>query len=348
MNQDQIFMKRCLELAALGWPKCRPNPMVGCVIVHKGKIIGEGYHQKYGGPHAEVNAINAVVDKAILAKSTLYVSLEPCAHHGKTPPCSDFIVQHKLERVVIATTDTFSEVRGKGIKRLKDAGIKVDVGFLENEARNLNKRFFCIHEKNRPYVILKWAESKDGFIDKLRTSNESSSEKITGPIVQQLVHQWRAEEQSILVGGNTVRLDNSQLNVRQAHGPNPLRIIISAENNIPESSLILIDGQATLIFNSKLNLQKDNLEWIKWEFNENWIEKILIHLAERDVQSIFIEGGKNILDQFIASSQWDEIRRFIADKPLINGITAPKIEHHCSKEKTIGSTSLKMYYNKYD
>ncbi len=245
-------MHRCLELASMGWPRCKNNPMVGSVIVNDGQIIGEGYHQKHGEDHAEVVAIKSVTDKKLLCESTLYVNLEPCSHFGKTPPCADLIIKMGIPRVVIAAKDTTSNVSGKGIERMRKAGIEVKLGLMEKEARALNKRFFCFNEKKRPYIILKWAESEDGFMDKHRTTDAQKPSKISGTLVQQMVHQWRSEEESIMIGGNTLRLDNPQLNVRQVKGRNPLRLIISPSGDLPKDSLVFIDGQPTVVFSSAI------------------------------------------------------------------------------------------------
>jgi diaminohydroxyphosphoribosylaminopyrimidine deaminase/5-amino-6-(5-phosphoribosylamino)uracil reductase len=224
-----IFMKRCLELASKAEGMTYPNPMVGSVIVHEGKIIGEGFHLKAGGPHAEVNAINSVSDKSKLKDSTLYVNLEPCSHFGKTPPCADLIIANSVPRVVIGTLDTSEKVSGQGLSRLKNAGCEVITGVLEKECRRLNRRFFTFHEKNRPYITLKWAQSADGYLDMIRTSDQNTGPNwITGNPERVLVHRWRAGEQAILVGAGTLRVDNPKLNVREWTGNNPLRLVLSS------------------------------------------------------------------------------------------------------------------------
>jgi len=345
MNNRDIYMQRCLDLAKLGWPKCRPNPMVGSVIVYNRKIIGEGYHKAYGEGHAEVMAIGSVKDKSLLSQSTLYVNLEPCSHFGKTPPCADLIIEHKIPKVVIGTTDTTSKVAGKGIERLKAAGVDVTVDVLQKEARELNKRFLTFHEKKRPYIILKWAESSDGFIDKVRSSRDELPAKITGPLSQQLVHQWRAEEESILVGGNTVRLDNPQLNVRVTKGRNPLRIVISKEANIPEDSLLLIDGQPTLIYNKNIIKEENNLEYASIDFSEDWIKNLLVDLHGRGIQSILVEGGAMIHSAFLASNEWDEVRKLSSRKTLNEGIAAPAFSGIPLHTQEQGGDRLDLYFN---
>ena len=252
-------MKRCLELARLGIHQAAPNPMVGSVIVHKGEIIGEGYHRKCGEAHAEVNAINSVKDKSLLKEATIYVSLEPCAHFGKTPPCSDLIVQHQIPHVVIATVDPFAKVKGKGIEKLEAAGCKVEVGILEKEAQALNKRFFTFHNHKRPYVILKWAQSPDGFIDKKRTNNAEKPTPVSNKAVKKWVHNIRTEEASILVGKNTAYLDNPMLNARLVDGPSPIRITIDKGLALPKDLNLFDQSIPTIVFNVKKDEEKENL-----------------------------------------------------------------------------------------
>jgi diaminohydroxyphosphoribosylaminopyrimidine deaminase/5-amino-6-(5-phosphoribosylamino)uracil reductase len=255
MNFDEKYMLRCLELAKDGFGNVAPNPMVGCVIVCEGKIIGEGYHQEYGKAHAEVNAIHSVRDKSLLQKSTLYVNLEPCAHFGKTPPCANLIVEHNIPRVVIGCVDSYSEVSGKGIEKLRNAGIEVTVGILENESLELNKRFFTFHNKKRPYVILKWAETQDGFIDvdrPLDKSRDTTADNwITSPLSKQLVHKWRSEEAAIMVGTTTVLNDNPQLNVREWKGKNPTRIVIDLQDRLPQTLHVFDKSIPTVSFFAK-------------------------------------------------------------------------------------------------
>jgi len=240
MSTSQLFMQRCLDLALLGIGDVAPNPMVGCVIVHEGIVIGEGYHEKYGGPHAEVNAILSVKNPELLAHSTLYVSLEPCAHFGKTPPCSDLIIKNQIPKVVIGTVDPFAEVSGKGIERMRKSGIEVEVGVLEKKCRNLNRRFFTFHEKKRPYIILKWAQTLDGFIDTDRTETQHPT-WITNALSKRLVHKQRSEESAILIGTNTAEYDNPALTVREWTGSQPIRMVIDRLGRL-DSSLQIFDG----------------------------------------------------------------------------------------------------------
>lgn len=325
MHSDIQYMQRCLELAQLGLGKVAPNPMVGAVIVYNDKIIGEGYHQKYGEAHAEVNAVNSVDDKSVLKESTIYVSLEPCSHHGKTPPCADLLVKHQFKKVVIACTDTFSEVSGKGIQRLKDAGIEVIVGTLEHAARELNKRFFTFHEQKRPYVILKWAQTLDGFIDKKRIENETGINWITSPSTKQIVHQWRAEETAILVGKNTVLNDNPSLTVREVNGKNPLRIVLDSNLELEEKNFAVFNDEApTLHLNTLKSWSKGSNNSIKIEnMHPETILDTLYHLS---IQSVIIEGGKSILQSFIDSKLWDEARVLTGNTHFSDGISAPLID----------------------
>lgn len=323
MQNDEIFMQRCIELARLGKGNVAPNPMVGAVIVIDNKIIGEGYHQKYGEAHAEVNAINAIKDASVLKNATIYVSLEPCAHFGKTPPCADLLVQHQFKRVVIGCLDTFSEVSGKGIKKLQDAGIEFAVGVLEKDCRNLNKRFFTFHEKKRPYVILKWAQTKDGFIDKIRETNSPEINWISSIETKSLVHKWRSEEQSILVGKNTVIADNPSLTVREVTGKNPIRVILDSHLTIPKTIAVFNGEAPTLVLNLEKNEEKGNTKWIKLE-NSN-PQSILDTLYQNSIQSVLIEGGAKILNSFIEAELWDEARIIIGDTYFHNGVKAPII-----------------------
>jgi diaminohydroxyphosphoribosylaminopyrimidine deaminase/5-amino-6-(5-phosphoribosylamino)uracil reductase len=339
-------MKRCLELAQTGAGSVSPNPMVGCVIVHNNNIIGEGYHEKYGEPHAEVNAINAVKNTALLAESTLYVSLEPCAHFGLTPPCSDLIIEKKIPQVVIGTIDSFAKVAGKGIERMLKAGIEVQLGVKENECREINKRFFTFHEKRRPFVILKWAETNDGFIDSDRSENELGKPNwITGEKALLRVHQMRAVEDAILVGTNTALNDNPSLTVRHCEGRNPVRIVIDNHLRLPES-LNLFDGTVkTFVFNSIKNEETENIEFIKIDFDKRLIQHILKNLYQRNIQSLIVEGGKLLLDSFITAGLWDEAFRFIGNKDFKNGIEAPNISGNPVFSETIDNDSLFIYKN---
>jgi diaminohydroxyphosphoribosylaminopyrimidine deaminase / 5-amino-6-(5-phosphoribosylamino)uracil reductase len=334
------YMKRCLELAMQGMSNVAPNPMVGCVIVYDGKIIGEGYHKQYGSAHAEVNAINSVIDKSLLSKAILYVNLEPCSHSGKTPPCTDLLIQHKIKEVVISNTDPNPLVSGNGIKKLTDAGIKISQGILEREGNSLNKRFFTFHQKKRPYIILKWAKSKDGFIGKQR-------EKIwiSDIISKTLVHKWRAEEQAILIGHNTAINDNPSLNVRHWKGKNPIRIILDKNNSLPRNLTIFNGQQETIIFNEIKAERESSIEYIKTRFSENLLDDIMHQLYKRNILSVIIEGGGKTLKQFIDNGVWDEARVFTSEKNMSTGIPAPVINSKCIRSEKSGSDILEIFYN---
>ena len=330
-------MQVCIDLALKGFPLAMPNPLVGCVIVHKHKIIGQGYHKQYGSHHAEVNAIGNVENKDLLKESTLYVSLEPCAHHGKTPPCADLIIKHKIPKVVIGSLDTFSEVNGKGIERLRSAGVEVITSVLEDECREINRRFFTFHEKKRPYIILKWAQTSDGFIAPLDQKEPlwiSSSESKT------LVHQWRSQEQSILVGRKTAFLDNPQLTTREFEGKNPIRIVLDKNLNLPKSLAIFNDEAPTLIVNDSLSSECH----IQVDF-ENLLPSLLDKLYESNIQSVIVEGGSQTLNTFINSNSWDEARIFTSKKTLEEGIQSPVIERVISKSVIIGGDKLNYIFN---
>lgn len=316
-------MSRCLQLAELGAGYVAPNPMVGAVLVYEDEIIGEGYHQKYGEAHAEVNCINSISEqhKNLLEKSTLYVSLEPCSHYGKTPPCADLIIKNKIKKVVIGCKDIYKEVAGTGIQKLQNAGVEVAVGILEKECTQLNIRFFTFHNQFRPYIILKWAQSansKIGTVEKrIQISNDFSN---------RIVHKWRSEEASILVGTTTALQDDPLLTTRLWNGKNAIRIVIDKNLNLPSSLKIFNGDSKTLIYNLKKNSTEDNLVYIKLE-KENFIDQILQSLFEMNIQSVMVEGGSNTLQRFIASGLWDEAR-VIANKELIieNGIAAPEMK----------------------
>lgn len=346
MDANERYMFRCLELAKFGAGSVAPNPMVGCVIVYQNKIIGEGYHQKYGEVHAEVNAINSVSNQELLKESTLYVSLEPCAHHGLTPPCSDLIVEKQIPKVVIGTIDSFAEVAGKGIEKFKKAGINVTVGVLKKECRKLNKRFFTFYEKKRPYVILKWAQTLDGFIDIDRIENEFGEPTwITGELALRRVHKLRAEEDAIIVGTNTALKDNPSLTVRHCKGKNPTRIILDRKLRLP-GNLNLFDGSViTLVFNSAKNKKEGNTSFIKIDFSKNIIPQILEELYNRKIQSLIVEGGKQLLESFIRAELWDEALVFEGNKKFQKGIHAPEISGKIVTTETLNSDKLIIFKN---
>ncbi len=340
MQNEEFFMQRCIELASKTMGCASPNPMVGSVIVYNNKIIGEGYHEKYGSHHAEVNAINSVKDKSLLSKSTLYVNLEPCAHFGKTPPCSDLIIQNKIPEVVIGCVDTFSEVSGKGIERMRSVGIDVKVGVLENESRELNKRFFTFHEKKRPYIILKWAESKDGFI---APKNQTKPFWMTSSESKKLAHKWRAEEDAILVGRITAEKDNPSLTVREVEGSNPIRIIIDKDLKLSADFNLFNNDAKTIVFNQLKSEENNSNNYIKINFH-NLTKNILQELHKQNIQSIIIEGGTKTLQSFIDKNLWDEARIFTTKKTLTEGVKPPTIEGEIISEDETGGDRFKILY----
>ncbi len=323
MDIDELFMQRCLDLASNGKQDVAPNPMVGAVIVHQGEIIGEGYHEFYGGPHAEVNAVNSVKDPSLLKESTIYVSLEPCAHFGKTAPCVDLLVERQFKRVVIGCLDPHDQVAGKGVEKLKNNHIEVQVGVLEDACQQLNKRFFRFHQKQRPYVILKWAETLDGFVDRIRNSEERKINWISAPETKVLVHQWRSEEQAILVGWKTINNDNPSLTVREIAGRNPIRVVLDAELKANPNSTIFIDGGKTIILNLVKNEIVGNVEFIKLESLNT--SAILDALYQLKIISVFVEGGSSTLHHFIVDENWDEARVIVGKNRFEDGVKAPKI-----------------------
>ncbi|MDR0333464.1 MAG: bifunctional diaminohydroxyphosphoribosylaminopyrimidine deaminase/5-amino-6-(5-phosphoribosylamino)uracil reductase RibD [Dysgonamonadaceae bacterium] len=330
MSLDNIYIRRCFQLARKGEGFTRPNPMVGAVVVYNDKIIGEGYHRKFGEVHAEVNAINAVKNSSLLPKSTLYVSLEPCSHYGKTPPCAELIVSKKIPRVVIAVSDPNPKVSSKGIQMLRDNGVEVTVGILENEAHELNKAFFTNQIHRRPYIILKWAQSSDGFIDIERTSREEKPPtRISNDLTSVLAHKLRTEIQAIMVGTRTAFLDNPQLTARKWFGENPTRIVIDRENKLP-ADLAIFDGIAptivfTDIFTNNL-IKKESITYIPIDFSQNVEEQIIHQLYERKICSLLVEGGTKTISSFIEKNLWDEAFVEISDTPLHNGIKVPEIQ----------------------
>ncbi len=349
MNTDELYIKRCLELAKKGIGTARPNPSVGAVVVVDGLIVGEGFTSSYGGSHAEVNAIAAVKDKSILQKATIYVTLEPCSHFGKTPPCADLIVKHKIPNVVIGCIDTNSQVAGKGVKRLLDAGCNVKVGVLENECLEQHKRFFTVQNKKRPYIILKWAETQDGFIAPV-SKEENRPVWISNAVSKQLVHKWRSEEHAILVGTNTAVADNPKLDVRNWSGNKPVRVVLDKSLRIP-LKYSLFDGsvKTIVLVDSKSLIKKEVLENVVYkiiDYEEDVAEQICTVLFNENIQSVFIEGGKETLQTFIKKGLWDEARVFIGDVFFEEGIKAPVLEkEELVEEKGLGGTKLCSYVN---
>lgn len=345
MSADEKYIQRCLQLAEQGRAHVSPNPMVGAVLVFDEQIIGEGWHQKYGWPHAEVNCINSVAeaDKQLITQSTMYVSLEPCTHFGKTPPCADLIVENKIRHVVIGCRDSFAEVDGKGIEKLKAAGINVEVGILEKECVELNKRFFTFHEKQRPYIILKWAQSGDGFI------GATGSERIliSNDLTNRLVHKWRSEEAAILVGTNTALQDDPSLTTRLWPGKNPVRLVIDKELKLP-ASLRLFDGSTkTIVFNYKKQADGNNLIYQQLNKDENILPQILSSLYQQQIQSVIVEGGSKLLQSFIDAGLWDEARVITNSEMLITkGTASPVLENKVLLKEEKQANDIISFYIK--
>ena len=331
-NIDEFYINRCLQIAKNGLGTTRPNPMVGACIVYDGKIIGEGFTSTYGDNHAEVNAIDAVKDKTQLPKSTLYVTLEPCSHFGKTPPCSDLIIEYKIPKVIIGCVDDNPMVGGKGIEKLRAAGCNVVVGVLENKCKSHHKRFFTFHHKKRPYIILKWAETKDGYIAP-KSKNEKKPVWITNSYSRQLVHRWRAEEQAILVGTNTVLEDNPSLTVRDWTGTNPIRIVLDKESKL-NKDFSVFDSEAETIRITEKDI----------DFNKNIGFQISNLLYKRNINSIIIEGGAKTLQTFIDENLWDEARIFIGSTEFNDGIKAPTFSGKLISETIYRARYFKNLY----
>lgn len=344
MVQHENFMRRCLELAELGKANVSPNPMVGAVIVHNDRIIGEGYHQKYGEAHAEVNAINQVINKftnpaELLKQSVIYVSLEPCSHYSKTPPCADLIVKHQIPKVIVGCRDPFEQVNGKGLEKLRNAGIEVICGVLEEECQWLNRRFFTRVQKHRPYIILKWAQTADGFF----APADGTQHWITGIESRKLVHQWRSEEDAVLIGKNTAAIDNPQLNVRYGGGRPPKRIVIDRKLKLNQGLHIFDESVETLIFNEMKTEIDGNNKYIALEDFDRYVPQyILYQLYLRDIQSIIIEGGAYTLNTFIEAGLWDEARIFTGNINLNKGIKAPAISGLLTGRYSSGCDTLKI------
>lgn len=347
MTTHEFYMKRCIELAKNGLGTTYPNPLVGSVIVHDDKIIGEGWHKKAGEAHAEVNAVNSVKDKSLLKEATIYVSLEPCSHYGKTPPCCDLIIANEIPNVVIGTIDPFSKVAGNGIKKLIESDKNVTVGILDDECNELNKRFFTFHQKERPYIILKWAETADGFIAPL-SKEEKAPIWITNQYSRQLVHKWRTEEQAILVGTNTVLDDNPKLDARDFLGNNPVRIVVDKSGKISEKYHVKDNSQKTIFITESEKFETtENCIYENVIFDKSLAQTIIPILYRHDIQSVIIEGGAKTLQSFIDANLWDEARVFTGQIKFQNGTTAPKLTGFPTTRFDIMDDQLKIFRN-YD
>ncbi|UOB17690.1 bifunctional diaminohydroxyphosphoribosylaminopyrimidine deaminase/5-amino-6-(5-phosphoribosylamino)uracil reductase RibD [Abyssalbus ytuae] len=345
MNLHEKYILRCIQLAKNALGTSFPNPRVGCVIVHNGKIIAEGYTSAYGDNHAEVNAINAVKDKSVLQNSTLYVTLEPCSHYGKTPPCSDLIVKHKIPNVVIGTLDINDKVSGRGVKKLKESGCNVIVGILEYECKEHHKHFLIYQREKRPYVILKWAQSKDGYISP-SDKKEKKPVWITNQYSRLMTHKWRSEEQAILVGTTTVFDDNPKLNTRDWHGKSPVRIIIDRKLKIPKDSAVFNNSAKTIVIcdhNENKNI-RNHIAIERIDFTKNIAHQICKVIFKHELMSVIIEGGTKTLQTFIDENLWDEARVFKGNTVLNNGTKAPVISGKVFNTFSILSDTLTIYY----
>jgi diaminohydroxyphosphoribosylaminopyrimidine deaminase/5-amino-6-(5-phosphoribosylamino)uracil reductase len=340
MTSIELLMQRAHDLARNGMGSVSPNPMVGCIIAKGDRIIGEGWHKVYGGPHAETNAVASIGNKQLLEGSTVIVNLEPCSHYGKTPPCADLLINHRVGRVVISNMDSNPLVAGRGIARLRSAGIEVITGVLESEGRQLNCRFFTMVEKKRPYVILKWAQTANGFM----AGGSSDPRWITNATSRQLVHRWRAEEDAVLVGYRTALNDNPRLNVRDWTGRDPLRIVLDNALTLPRSLHVFDGTQRTIIFNNLRNDEQEGASFIKVD-PSNFVNNILSNLYNNQVQSVIVEGGEATLKSFIKSGQWDEARVFESPLSFQDGLRAPSPDGVLQSTNTLAGDTLKVYQN---
>jgi len=348
-TSDEKYMMRCIEIAQSGLGFAAPNPAVGSVIVRNGKIIGEGFTSPYGGAHAEVNAIGSVSDKSLLKEATLYVTLEPCSHFGKTPPCADLIAEHNIPKVVIGLLDPHDKVAGKGIQKLKNAGCEVITGILQKKCREHHKRFLTLHEKRRPYIILKWAETADGFIAPENGKRTENPEPfwITGSLSRQLVHQWRAGEQAILVGTNTVLEDNPKLDVRKWKGKSPVRVVLDKDLKTPADFHVL-DGTVSTVVLTQIEDKSKYISGITYEildFSKNVAQQICSLLHKHNIVSVLIEGGAQTLQTFIDENLWDEARVFTGKPHFSEGMKAPKFSGDLIGSLLICEDQLNCYRN---
>ena len=343
MTPDELFMHRALQLAGLGTGSVSPNPRVGCVIVHGERIIGEGWHRRWGEAHAEVNAVESVADKNLLKESTVYVNLEPCSHSGKTPPCADLLIRFPVKKVVIANDDTNPLVGGEGIRKLRAAGVEVLVGILEKEGRELNKRFFTFMEKHRPYIILKWAQTADGFL----AHKNFDSKWISNEFSRQLVHRWRSEEDAVLVGTRTAAQDHPQLTVREWSGRDPVRVVIDRFLRLPKKCSLWDGPQRTICYNVLKHEERGTVRFIRLD-EDDFINQLISDLYKQNIQSVIIEGGALTLQLFITAGYWDEARIFYAPRSFGSGIEAPVVKGNLTSVEQIFSDELKIWSNPHE
>ena len=349
MNIHEKYISRCISLGKNGQPSTYPNPSVGCVLVYNNLIIGEGYTSAYGGAHAEVNAIASVKNKALLKEATLYSTLEPCSHFGKTPPCADLIIKNNIPKVVIGILDPHEKVAGQGIRKLRDAGCEVTVGILEKECRAHHNRFLTFHEKKRPYILLKWAETLDGFIAPVKEKRNAQPEPfwITSPSSRQRVHQWRSEEQAILVGTTTVLEDNPKLDIRHWSGKNPIRIVLDSKLKIKGNYHVLDGSIPTIIFTHETDSStyREGIEYSVIDFSANLPRQLCDELYKRNILSVLVEGGKRTIETFIGTNLWDEARIFTGPSSFAKGTEAPKLSGKLVKQECIYADTLNTFVN---
>ena len=342
-------MQRCLQLAINGRPNAMPNPVVGAVIVHNDTIIGEGFHAVCGEAHAEVNAIRSVKDKNLLTNSTLYVSLEPCSHYGKTPPCAGLIIREGIPRVVVGMQDPFPEVSGKGVEMLRNAGVEVHVGLLEDACRKINDRFITFHTYKRPHIILKWAQTSDGFIDTLRDKDDNPDAAIiSNETTQVKLHKFRSQVSGILVGTNTALKDNPSLTVRLWQGKNPVRIFIDRNLRIPDTYHLLDGKERTIVFTAKEKKSANPaIQYVPVDFTRNIIPQMLTVLYKENIQTLLVEGGRKLLNSFMEHALWDEARIETSEKKFGKGVSAPVLHNgELIHSERFGDSVIETFKNK--
>lgn len=341
----ETYMRRCFQLALKGMGQVAPNPMVGCVIVRDGVVIGEGFHRKIGESHAEINAIESVENNDLLNGASLYVNLEPCVHHGKTPPCADRIIESGISKVFISASDPNEKVAGKGIEKLRSHGINVLTDLLRESELDLNRRFRTFHEKKRPYVILKWAQSRDGFMDIDRKNQEKGQFRISNDESRRILHKWRSEEGSILVGTNTVGNDDPSLDVRYVEGNDPLRLVIDLKMRLPKDLKVFEDGKKTILYSELSGSRGPNVEIVTVQTSKGVLHQILDDLYKRGIQSLIVEGGKNVLKSFVDLNLWDEARVFVSPVELKNGLRAIDFATPILRSENMGDNTCIFYRN---
>jgi diaminohydroxyphosphoribosylaminopyrimidine deaminase / 5-amino-6-(5-phosphoribosylamino)uracil reductase len=346
METDELYMRRCLQLAQQAEGQTAPNPMVGAVLVHNGMIIGEGYHHRCGLPHAEVNAIASVKNPELLPQSTLYVSLEPCSHYGKTPPCAKLIIEKRIPRVVVGMGDPNEKVNGRGIAMLSEAGVEVIEHVLEPECRWLNRRFITFHTKKRPFILLKWAQTADGFIDKIRDDASTPPLRISNEVTKTLNHQIRSVESAILIGTNTALLDNPHLTSRKWGSRNPVRMVVDRSLRIPADYRLLDDSAPTVVFNAKKDETIGNISYVRLDFEQNIVPQMVDYLYQHELQSVIVEGGRQLLQSFIDLDLWDEARIETSPVTIGDGVKAPNFPMKPTKIEFFGQNEMRIFSRK--